>query len=157
MDFEPGWAILAGLIGGGVMAAILYMGIFMLPDQMKMNLFMMLGSMMLPVGAAAFVMGAMAHAGMSVVMGLIHGAVFAAADIDSAEWAWGLLFGLVHWVAVGMALGMLPLMHSRIRSGEVDAPGFYALNFPPMTAMGFLMLHLVFGVLVGVLYAAWAG
>ena len=81
---------------GGVMAAILYMAIFMLPDQMKMNLFMMLGSMMLPVGAAAFVMGAMAHAGMSVVMGLIHGAVFAAADIDSAEWAWGLLFGLVH-------------------------------------------------------------
>ena len=157
MDFEPGWAILAGLIGGGVMAAILYMAIFMLPDQMKMNLFMMLGSMMLPVGAAAFVMGAMMHAGMSVVMGLIHGAVFAAADIDSAEWAWGLLFGLVHWVAVGMALGMLPLMHPRIRSGEVDAPGFYALNFPPMTAMGFLMLHLVFGVLVGVLYGAWAG
>ncbi len=157
MDFEPGWAILAGLIGGGVMAAILYMGIFMLPDQMKMNLFMMLGSMMLPVGAAAFVMGAMVHALMSVVFGLIHGAVFAAADIDSAEWAWGLLFGLVHWAGVGMALGMLPLMHPRIRSGEVDAPGFYALNFPPMTAMGFLMLHLVFGVLVGVLYGAWAG
>jgi len=157
MDFEPGWAILAGLIGGGVMAAILYMGIFMLPNQMKMNLFMMLGSMMLPVGAAAFVMGAMVHAGMSVGFGLIHGAVFAAADIDSAEWAWGLLFGLVHWAGVGMALGMLPLMHPRIRNEEIAAPGFYALSFPPMTAMGFLMLHLVFGVLVGVLYGAWAG
>ncbi len=31
MDFEPGWAILAGLIGGAVM----YMGIIMLPRQMK--------------------------------------------------------------------------------------------------------------------------
>ncbi len=157
MDFEPGWAILAGLIGGGVMAAILYMGIFMLPDQMKMNLFMMLGSMMLPIGAAAFVMGAMMHAGMSVVFGLIHGAIYAAADMDSDEAAWGLLFGLVHWAVVGMALGMLPLMHPRIRSGEVDAPGFYALKFPLMTAMGFLMLHLVFGVIVGALYGAWAG
>ena len=157
VDFEPGWAILAGLIGGGVMAAILYMGNFMLPNQMKMNLFMMLGSMMLPVGAAAFVMGAMVHAGMSVGFGLIHGAVFAAADIDSAEWAWGLLFGLVHWAGVGMALGMLPLMHPRIRSGDIPAPGFYALSFPPMTAMGFLVLHLVFGVLVAVLYGAWAG
>ena len=157
MDFEPGWAILAGLIGGAVMAAILYMGIFMLPQQMKMNLFMMLGSMMLPVGVAAIVMGAMIHAVMSVVFGLIHGAVFSAADIDSAQAAWGLLFGLVHWAAVGMALGMLPLMHPRIRDGEIEAPGFYALSYPPMTAMGFLMLHLVFGVIVGALYGAWAG
>ncbi len=157
MDFEPGWAILAGLIGGVVMAVILYMGIIMLPRQMKMNLFMMLGSMMLPVGAAAFVMGAMIHIGMSLVFGLIHGAVFAVADIDSAEAAWGLLFGVVHWAIVGMALGMLPLMHPRIRSGEIDAPGFYALGYPPMTAMGFLMLHLVYGVIVGVLYGEWAG
>ena len=157
MDFEPEWAILAGLVGGAVMAVMLYMGNIMLPQQMKMNLFMMLGSMMLPVGAAAFVMGAMVHAGMSVIFGLIHGAIIAAADIDSAEAAWGLLFGLVHWAAVGMALGMLPLMHPRIRSGEIDAPGFYALGYPPMTAMGFLMLHLVFGVIVGALYGAWAG
>ncbi len=157
MDFEPGWAILAGLIGGTVMAAILYMGIVMMPQQMKMNLFMMLGSMMLPVGAAAFVMGAMMHAGMSVAFGLIHGAVFSAADIDSAQAAWGLLFGLVHWAVVGMALGMLPMMHPRIRDGEIEAPGFYALRYPPLTAMGFLMLHLVFGVIVGALYGAWAG
>ncbi len=157
MDFEPEWAILAGLIGGVVMAVILYMGIIMLPQQMKMNLFMMLGTMMLPAGVAAFAMGAMIHAGMSIVFGLVHGAVFAALDIDSAEAAWGLLFGLGHWAVVGMALGMLPLMHPRIRSGEIDAPGFYALSYPPMTVMGFLMLHLVFGVIVGALYGAWAG
>ena len=157
MDFEPGWAILAGLIGGGVMAAILYMGNFILPNQMKMNLFMMLGSMMLPVGAAAFVMGTMIHIGMSLVFGLIHGAVFAAADIDSAEAAWGLLFGVAHWAVVGMALGMMSMMHPRMRSGEIDEPGFYALRYPPMTAMGFLMLHLVFGAIVGALYGAWAG
>ena len=57
MEFEPGWAILAGLVGGAVMAVILYMGIVMMPQQMKMNL----GSMILPVGAAAFV-NASAHA-----------------------------------------------------------------------------------------------
>ena len=157
MEFEAGYAILAGLIGGGVMAIMLYMGILLLPEQMKMNLFMMLGTMVLPAGAAAFVMGAMVHAVMSVIFGLAHGAVFAAADIDSGEAAWGLLFGLVHWAIVGMALGMLPLMHRGIRDGEIDAPGFYALNYPPMTAMGFLMLHLVFGVIVGALYGTWAG
>jgi len=105
----------------------------------------------------AVVMGAMIHAGMSVVFGLIHGAVFSAADIDSAQAAWGLLFGLVHWAVVGMALGMLPLMHPRIRGGEMGAPGFYALRYPPMTAMGFLMLHLLFGMIAGALYGACAG
>ena len=157
MDFEPGWAILAGLIGGAVMAALLYLGIYMLPKQMKMNLFMMLGTMLLPVGAAALVMGGAVHGFMSVGMGLVHGAVFSGFDIDSAQAAWGLLFGFVHWVVVGMALGMLPLVHPRIRNGEIAAPGFYALSFPPMTAMGFLVLHLVFGVIVGALYGAWAG
>ena len=157
MDFEPGWAILAGLVGGAVMAVILYMGNILMPQQMKMNLFMMLGTMVLPVGAAAFLMGAMVHAGMSVVFGLIHGGVFAALDIDSAEAGWGLLFGVAHWVVVGMALGMMPMMHPRMRSGEIDEPGFYALRFPLMTAIGFLMLHLVFGVIVGALYGWWAG
>ncbi len=170
MDFEPEWAILAGLVGGAVMAIMLYMGILMLPQQVKMNLFMMMGSMMLPVGAAAFVMGAMVHAGLSVVFGLIHGAVFAVADIESAEAAWGLLFGLVHWAAVGIAFGMLPMMHPRMRyegprlipqaSGSqelLDPPGFYALSYPPINAIGSLVLHLVFGVIVGALYGWWAG
>ncbi len=84
MDFEPGWAILAGLIGGAAMAVILYMGNFALPKQMKMNLFMMLGTMLLPVGAAAMVMGAVARGVMSAVFGLIYGAVFA--GLGSAVW-----------------------------------------------------------------------
>lgn len=172
MDFEPGNAILAGLIGGAAMAMILYMGIIMLPRQMRMNLFMMLGSMVLPVGAGAFLMGAMVHAGMSAVFGLVHAAAFSVLGIDSDQAAWGLLFGLVHWAIVGMALGMLPLMHPRLRragnglaanAGDLDqgdlldAPGFYALNYPMMTALGFLMLHLLFGVVVGALYGNWAG
>lgn len=122
--------------------------------------------------AGAFVMGAMIHAGMSVVFGLVHAAVFSIADIDSAQAAWGLLFGLVHWAVVGMALGMMPLIHPRISyegprlipaakanphpEQLLDPPGFYALSYPPMTALGFLMLHLLFGVVFGALYGAWA-
>ena len=130
-------------------------GMVRMPQQWKMNLLMMLGLMRRHVGVGAFVMGAMIHAGMSVVFGLIHGGLFAALDIDSAWAAWGLLFGLAHWAVVGIALGMMPMMHPRMRSGEIDEPGFYALRYPPMTAMGFLMLHLVFGVTVGALYGAW--
>lgn len=172
MDFEPGWAVVAGLTGGAAMAVILYTGMLMMPRQMKMNMFMLLGSMVFPVGAGAFLMGAMVHAGMSAVFGLIHAAAFSVLEIDSDQAAWGLLFGLVHWAVVGMALGMLPLMHPRIRYAGprlisaaeasphpeqlLDPPGFYALGYPAMTALGFLMLHLLFGVIFGALYGAWA-
>ncbi|MFQ5878916.1 MAG: hypothetical protein ACE5IZ_01915 [Dehalococcoidia bacterium] len=157
MDFEAGWAVVAGLVGGAVMTGILYMGIFMMPNQMKMNLLLLLGTMMVPAGVVAYMMGAMMHAGASAIFGIIHGAVFSAGDITDAAAAWGLLFGLVHWAVAGMALGMMPMMHPRVRNGEMAAPGFYALNYPPLTAMGFLMLHLVYGVLVGALYEALAG
>ena len=46
MSFETGPAIGAGIIGGGVMSMMVYMGIAMMPRQMKMNLFLMLGTMM---------------------------------------------------------------------------------------------------------------
>lgn len=111
---------------------------------MKVNVFMLLGSMVLPVGATAFLMGAMVHAGMSAALGLVHAAAFSILDIDSNQAAWGLLFGLVHWAIVGMALGTLPLMHLCIRYGGprliaeaggdrsseelLDPPGFYELG-----------------------------
>ena len=42
MEFDVEAAILPGIIGGIIMAAILYMRIAMMPRQMKMNLFLML-------------------------------------------------------------------------------------------------------------------
>jgi hypothetical protein len=157
MDFEVGWAAGAGLMGGAAMTAVLYMGIAMMPNQMRMNLLPMLGTMMLPMGPMAYVAGGMVHGVMSAVFGLVHAGVFAGLDIESATAAWGLLFGLVHWAAAGMALGMMPLMHRGIQKGEIEAPGYYALRLGPATAMGFLMLHLLFGLLVGVIYGAAVG
>ena len=43
MDYPA--AIGAGLIGGAVTSVILYMGIAMMPGQIKMDLFYLLGSM----------------------------------------------------------------------------------------------------------------
>ena len=68
--------------------------------------------------------------------------------------AWGLLFGLVHWLISGMDLSMVPAMHPLMKRGQMEAPGAFALSYPPMTAMGFFILHLVFGIVVGALYGA---
>ncbi len=33
-------------------------------------------------------------------------------------------------------------------------PGFFALNYPIMTALGFFTLHALFGIIVGAIYGA---
>ena len=168
MSFDGGAAIGAGLIAGAVMSVLLYMGIAMMPKQMKMNLFLMLGTMMVGNRALAstpeatvvvnkpmaYVAGAMMHGVMSIVFGLIHVALYSAFGLESALVAWGLLFGFVHWMISGVGLGMVPSMHPMMKHGQMDPPGAFALSYPPMTAMGFFILHIVFGVLVGALYAA---
>ena len=154
MSFDGGAAIGAGLIAGTAMSMLLYMGIAMMPKQMKMNLFLMLGTMFFRDRPMAYVAGAMMHAMMSIVFALVHVAFFTAFDLDTSLAAWGIVFGVIHWMVSGMGLGMMPTMHPLIRRGEMAAPGAFALSYPSMTATGFLMLHVVFGVLVGASYSA---
>jgi len=66
--------------------------------------------------------------------------------------SWGLLFGGVRYMVSGMAMGMMPMMHTGIRSGVVQALGAFAMLYPMGTSMGFLMLYLLFGVLVAVFF-----
>lgn len=83
MEFDAEAAILPGIIGGIIMA-ILYMRIAMMPRQMKMNLFLMLGTMMVKDAKMAYAAGAMMHIGMPVVFGLIHVALYEAFGLESA-------------------------------------------------------------------------
>jgi hypothetical protein len=83
MEFDAEAAILPGIIGGIIMA-LLYMRIAMMPRQMKMNLFLMLGTMMVEDAKMAYSAGAMMHIGMPVVFGLIHVALYEAFGLESA-------------------------------------------------------------------------
>jgi hypothetical protein len=168
-------AVLAGLAAGVAMVAMLYMATWTLPRQMKMNLLLLVGTMFAPVGAAAYGLGLMVHLMMSGAFGLVHGALLESAGVTSpgAGAGYGVVFGLVHALAAGVALGMMPMVHPRLQSRGalapalaggpsrpdeelLDAPGLFGLNYPLMTTMGFFALHIVFGVIVGVLYGAWA-
>jgi hypothetical protein len=154
VDFEAGPAIVAGLVGGGVMVAMLYAGRAMMPAQMRMDLLLLLGGMMGLRGPAAYASGLMMHGVASVAFGLVHAAVIAGADIDDAVLVWGIVFGAVHALGTGMALGMMPAIHPEIRAGRIAAPGPFALSLGVPTAVGFLVLHLAFGAIVAVVYAA---
>lgn len=155
VDFELGPAVAASLVGGGVMIIMLYGGIAMMPDRMRMNLLLMLGGMMGMTGGGAYLVGLMMHAMMSVIFGAIHAAVFASGDIEDGVLLWGVLFGAAHALVTGTMLAGMPMMHPLIRAGRMEAPGLLAIKLGGSTAMDFVMLHMVFGALVAVLYAAW--
>ena len=44
MPYEAIDAVSAGLIGGAMMTLVLYVGIFLVPDQIRMNLFYIFGT-----------------------------------------------------------------------------------------------------------------
>ena len=156
MDYNVGAAVAAGLGGTAVMTAVLYMGIAMMPRQMTMNLLYMLGTMMTRSKVPAYIVGGMMHTMMGIIFAIIHTGVYQAIGLESGLAGWGLLFGFVHWMMVGVGIGMVGVMHPLMRSGEMQAPGLFVKNHPPLTVIGFLMLHLLYGLVVGVLYEAWA-
>ena len=157
MDYIGGAAISAGLIGGAVMGAVLYLGMAMAPRQMRMDLFYILGTLLIPRGSAAsvYMVGALVHAMMSLTIGLIYAVFFLPFAEGSNLVAWGVLYGFVHWIIVGGNLELIGYIRPLMRARELQKPGAFAVNYPRVTAGGFLALHLVFGVLMGGLYTAW--
>lgn len=154
MEWDAGAAVIAGLVGTAVMTMVLYMGIAMMPRQMTMNILYMEGSMVARALMPAYVLGGMMHLGMGIMFAIIHTALYQAFNLESGLVGWGVLFGGAHWLVVGMGLGMLATMHPLMRSGEMEAPGAFAIRSPIGTRMGFLMVHLLFGLVVGLVYEA---
>lgn len=81
--------------------------------------------------------------------------VYGVALVDlPANWWTGALWGVL---LTGFALLMMSTMgsvHPAIQRGEQDDPGLAATNFGAMTPMGSLMGHVVYGMVLGVGYAA---
>ncbi len=95
------------------------------------------------------------HLMMGVVFGLIY-AFFWSLGLGAPTWQWGLAFGAVHWLIVGMIMGMIPMMHAGIRSGVVKAPGIWMTNSGgAMAFFAGLMAHMIFGLVVALVYAAF--
>ena len=156
MDYSFGAAIAAGAVATVVMTAMLYMGMALMPRQMPMNILYMLGTMMSRNKMMAYVAGTMMHGMMGIVFALAHTGVIQGLDLTSALVAWGVLFGFVHWIIVGMGMGMIGAMHPLMRAGQMTAPGPFVSNLPKPTVVGFLMVHLVYGLVVAALYDVWA-
>lgn len=153
MDFDLVAAVAGGLAGTAVMTVLMTLAPMM--GMPKMNMPALLGSMFGAPGSRA--LGLLMHFMMGTVFGLVYAVLFTVVTGPSII-VLGLLFGVVHWLIVGLMTGMMPMMHAGIKSGQVQAPGIYMTNLGGMLGFaGGLMGHVVFGLVVGLIYGLITG
>ncbi len=155
-QYSAGWAILAGAIGAAAMLVVIYGGRAM--GMTKMDLLRTLGTMVQPKGSTNVVygIGLMMHLMMGAAFGLLHTGLLHAFDPSSTGAATGLgiLIGAVHGMMVTVAMPvMLKMGHPLVKDGTIDDPGPAMTGFGKMTPMGMVMAHVVYGILVGAIYA----
>ena len=142
-----GRAFLAGVVGGAVMSIGLAMGRAM---GMPANLEIMLGTMMLQPGTAAFLVGLIMHLIISGMIALIYAWGFEQVTHRSSA-AIGAGFGIIHGIIGGMFMGMMPMMHPLIPE-QMPAPGAFMSNMGAMGVMAEMVLHVIYGAVVGGIY-----
>ncbi len=141
-------AIISGIVG--TIAISMVMAVAPMMGMPKMDIVGLLSTMF---GKPNRILGWMMHMMMGVVFALIYAFLWSV-GIGTPNWLFGLIFGAVHWLIVGLIMGMIPLMHAGIKSGDVDPPGLWMTNQGgKMAFLGGLMGHMIFGLIVALVYA----
>jgi len=141
-------AIVAGVIGTLVITMVMNMAPKM--GMPKMDMVGMLGAMFSPEGNRTLGLGI--HLMMGVIFAIIY-ALLWNVGIGRLGLLWGAIFGAGHWLIAGMMMGGMPMMHAGIKAGTVKAPGVFMLqNGGMMAFMGGLMGHIIFGLVVALVY-----
>lgn len=165
MEFEFSPAVIAGIAGGVVMSVMMAMA--RAAGLTSMNMSLIEGALFTDDEGKAKVIGAVMH--LVVMSGILFGSVyailFAAFDVEAGNaWWYGLTFGAVHAVVAGIGMAFMPMTHPRMASEPVaegassglrlSPPGPFGANMGKPTPVGMVMAHVVYGLVVGLVYSA---
>ncbi|MBI4337026.1 MAG: hypothetical protein HY683_04265 [Chloroflexi bacterium] len=140
--------VVAGLVGTAVMTMLMYSAPVM--GMPKMNIAQTLGTMVLPQGSSAFIMGMMMHMVNGVIFVAIYAAVWNAFGNNVTWWS-GLIFGAVHSLVAAVGMGMLMGIHKEVKAGRLPSP----MSGGTKGMAGMVMGHLLFGLVVALVYGAY--
>jgi hypothetical protein len=150
------WGALAG---GAVGTVVLTSGlrIAQAAGWTRMDIPLLLGTIFTDNRSRASLFGYVIHFVNGLLFSLVYYAIFRA--VDHAGWLFGAALGLVHAGLAGGALVtvLLPVVHPRMGTPWSDAeetpilepPGFLLVNYGRRTAITTLLLHIVYGAIVG--------
>ena len=157
MDWS-GWAIF-GLIATAALTAVLIGA--QLAGRTRLDLPLMLGTIVIPDPDRARVAGFLIHLVNGQGFALGYAAVFAATG-EATWWAGGLL-GVLHGaVALLVIVPLLPGIHPHMASeraglssgAALEPPGLLGLNYGRETPVVTMLAHVAFGVSLGLLLDA---
>lgn len=126
---------------------------FLAREVMGMNvrLELMLGTMFRSPGQIAWIVGLLMHLMISGLIALAYAWAFENV-MHKAGAATGALVSLAHIVIAGVFMGaILPVMHPLVPE-QMGGPGYFMANLGAMGIMAFVLLHLMFGAIVGAMY-----
>ena len=154
MDWS-GWAIF-GLIATGALTAVMIGA--QLAGFTRLDLPLMLGSIVVADPDRARVSGFLIHLVNGQAFALGYAAVFAARD-EASWWAGGVLGALHGAVALLVIVPLLPGIHPHMASERaglssgpaLEPPGLLGLNYGRETPLVTVLAHVVFGISLGLL------
>ena len=141
-------AIAAGLVGGALVIAILRGAAWISGDES--DLCAALGAIMTgDVGTAAWVAGCGLQFVAAIAAAIVYAAIFERVLRRAGAMA-GVLIAVPHVVVAGLATGFLPA--SRLLDAGGMPPGAFMEYRGAAVVSGFLLAHLTFGAVVGLMY-----
>jgi uncharacterized membrane protein YagU involved in acid resistance len=157
MDWA-GWALF-GVVATTALTAV------MIAAQMagltRLDLPLVLGTLVTADPDRARVAGFFIHLAVGMGFALGYAAMFDL--VHSATWWFGAMLGLLHVaVALMVLLPLLPGVHPRMASHRagpassavLEPPGLLALNYGAQTPVVAIVAHLVYGIVLGLLFQA---
>ncbi len=151
MEFQLWPAVLAGLIAGAIMEGPVYMQ-KALGLNLKQNIFRTWGRMLGLNGGAGYFAGIMFHQLLAALIALVYAGGFALLGVGDNLWLWGALGAVIHYLIAGIVVRALPSVDPN-DPRRVGEQGAYYKNYGALDMATFLLGHLSFGLLVGILYA----
>jgi len=141
-------AILGGALGASVMSVIMAIARGM---GMRVNLEQMLGTMtgMMPSGTT-FAIGLVVHLMMGVAFAVAYAWLFEQVA-HRGNWTTGALVAIPHIVFAGLMMGAIPMFHP-LMPNPMAPPGVFMSGLGAMGVGAMVMLHLIFGAIVGGVY-----
>lgn len=152
-----GDALLWGLFSTGVLTLVMAASQGL--GWSRMSFPFMIGSVFTTRRPRAMALGFIAHVLFGCVFALLYVAMFE--RWQDASWWLGGLLGSYHGLFILVAImPVLPVLHPHMASRQhgptptrqLEPPGFLALNYGRSTPVVTLLAHVVYGVLLGVLY-----
>jgi len=139
----------AGFLGAAAMTAVMLAARGL--DLSGIDLELLLGSLVTStLGFGPWFLGLGIHFMIGAGFGMVYAALME--TFNKSGWRAGLAIACVHVLAAGLILPLIGAAHPLVRTGLLPSPGPFASGMGGAAVVLFVLLHLLYGVIVGACY-----